>query len=71
VDRVSNRNPSGISPGTWWLGIAEAALWGLYGWHNTDAGIITFAITALLGSAAMLARHAATTRSAAAISSEA
>ncbi len=55
-------NPSGISPGTWWLGVAEAGLWGFYGWHHGDAGIITFAVTALLGSAGMLARHAATNR---------
>jgi len=53
-------DPSGISAGTWWLGVAEAALWGFYGWHNADAGIITFAVTALLGSAGMLARLAAT-----------
>ncbi len=53
-------NPSGISAGTWWLGVAEAVLWGFYGWHNADAGIITFAVTALLGSAGMLARLAAT-----------
>ena len=55
-------NPSGISPGTWWLGVAEAGLWGFYGWHHADAGIITFAVTALLGSVAMLARHTATSR---------
>jgi len=52
-------NPSGISPGTWWLGVAEAGLWGFYGWHHSDAGIITFAVTALLGSVGMLARYAA------------
>lgn len=53
-------DPSGISVGTWWLGVAEAGLWGFYGWHHADAGIITFAVTALLASAGMLARHAAT-----------
>lgn len=53
-------DPSGISPGTWWLGIAEAGLWGFYGWHHADAGIITFSLIALAGSAAMLLRYAAT-----------
>jgi uncharacterized protein with PQ loop repeat len=55
-------NPSGISPGTWWLGLAEAVLWGFYGWHHADAGILTFSVIALGGSAAMLARYAATHR---------
>ena len=59
-------NPSGIAPGTWWVGIAEALLWGFYGWHHADAGVITFAITALVGSAAMLARYRATRNRAAA-----
>lgn len=50
------RVPSGVSPGTWWLGVAEAALWGVYGWHHADAGIVTFAIVAIAGSALILAR---------------
>ena len=50
-------DPSGISPGTWWLGIVEALLWGFYGWHHADAGILSFAVIALLGSAAMLGRY--------------
>lgn len=53
-------DPSGISPGTWWLGVAEAFLWGFYGWYHADAGIVTFAITAVIGSGAMLARYAVT-----------
>lgn len=53
-------DPSGISPGTWWLGVVEALLWGFYGWHYADAGIITFSITALAGAIAMLARYSAT-----------
>lgn len=53
-------DPSGISPGTWWLGVVEAFLWGFYGWHHADAGILTFAVTAVVGSGAMLVRYAAT-----------
>lgn len=53
-------DPSGISPGTWWIGLAEAVLWGYYGLYHADAGIITFSVVAALGSVAMLARFHAT-----------
>jgi uncharacterized protein with PQ loop repeat len=53
-------DPSGISPGTWWLGAAEAVLWGYYGLYHADAGIITFGVVAALGSVAMLSRFYAT-----------
>lgn len=53
-------DPSGIAPGTWWLGVAEALLWGFYGWHHADAGLIVFAVTAAIGSAVMLGRYYAT-----------
>jgi uncharacterized protein with PQ loop repeat len=54
--------PTGISPGTWLLGVVEALLWGFYGWHHADAGVITFAVVAAAGSAAMLARYTAAAR---------
>lgn len=53
-------NPSGISPGTWWLGVVEAVLWGFYGWHHADAGIVTFAVVAAAGASLMLGRYLAT-----------
>jgi uncharacterized protein with PQ loop repeat len=53
-------DPSGISPGTWWIGMLEAALWGFYGWHHADAGILTFSATAAIGSGLMLGRYHAT-----------
>lgn len=53
-------NPSGIAPGTWWLGVAEGFLWGVYGWHHADTGLIVFALTAIVGSVAMLGRYHAT-----------
>jgi hypothetical protein len=59
--------PTGISPGTWWLAVAEAALWGFYGWHHADAGILTFSVVALTGAVAMLARYSATNRTARAV----
>jgi hypothetical protein len=53
-------NPSGIAPGTWWLGLAEGLLWGLYGWHHADEGILTFSAIAIAGSVLMLGRSWAT-----------
>ncbi len=61
--------PTGISPGTWALGIVEAALWGFYGWHHADAGIITFSVVATAGAVAMLARYVVTNRPASAFAS--
>jgi uncharacterized protein with PQ loop repeat len=52
--------PSGISPGTWWIGSVEAGLWGYYGWWHQDLAIAMFAITAALASGLMLARYYAT-----------
>lgn len=52
--------PSGVSAGTWWIGLAEALLWGYYGLFHEDAGIITFGIVAAAVSALMLARYYAT-----------
>ena len=52
--------PSGISPGTWWIILAEAALWGVYGKAYADVAIIIFAITASATALLMLARFYAT-----------
>lgn len=53
-------DPSGISPGTWWIGIAEAFLWGYYGWFWADIGILAFSVVSLVGSVLMLARYQST-----------
>jgi uncharacterized protein with PQ loop repeat len=53
-------DPSGLAPGTWWLGVAEGALWGVYGWHHADTGLLVFATTAILGSIVMLWRYHST-----------
>ena len=53
-------DPSGISPGTWRIGIAEAFLWGYYGWFHADVGILTFSVVGLVGSVLILARYAST-----------
>jgi uncharacterized protein with PQ loop repeat len=53
-------NPSGISPGTWRIGIVEALLWGYYGWFHADIGILTFSVVGLVGSMLMLTRYHST-----------
>ncbi len=53
-------DPSGVSPLTWWIGLAEALLWGYYGLYNRDAGIITFGVVATVAAVLMLARYYAT-----------
>lgn len=50
-------DPSGIAPGTWWIGILEAVLWGIYGVFNANPGIVTFGVVALFGSSLMLVRY--------------
>lgn len=55
-------NPSGVSPTTWWIGLAEALLWGAFGLYHHDAGIITFAIVGSVGSGLMLLRYYTTRR---------
>ena len=55
-------DPSGISPGTWWIGSAEAVLWGYFGLFHADRGIVTFGIVGVLGATMMLARYYATRR---------
>ena len=54
--------PSGISPGTWWIGIAEAALWWFYGIAHADVPLTMFGGVYFLGSVVMLARYYTTRR---------
>lgn len=53
-------DPSGISSGTWWIGITEALLWGYYGWFHVDVGILIFSAVGLVGSVLILARYHST-----------
>ncbi len=50
-------DPSGISPGTWSIGLAEAVLWGVFGFFHADVGIITFSVVGITGSVLMLVRY--------------
>ena len=55
-------DPSGISPGTWWIGTAEALLWGYFGWFHADVGIVTFGIVGVVASSLLLIRYYSTRR---------
>lgn len=55
-------DPSGVSPGTWWIGLAEALLWGAFGWFHGKAGIVTFSVVGAIASVLMLIRYQATRR---------
>lgn len=47
---------SGVSVATWLLAVAEAILWGVYGWWNLDAGLLALAATGTTMSLLVLAR---------------
>jgi uncharacterized protein with PQ loop repeat len=56
--------PTGISPGTWLLILAELLCWGIYGIHKSDPRLAFLGWTGVTASVLMLARarHAATAR---------
>ena len=54
------RCPTGVSPTTWSLAIAEAMLWGCYGLLVGDLALIGYGLVTSAGSALILGRWAAT-----------
>jgi uncharacterized protein with PQ loop repeat len=48
--------PTGVSPTTWSLAIAEAVLWGCYGWLMRDAALIGYGLVTSVGSVLILGR---------------
>jgi uncharacterized protein with PQ loop repeat len=54
------RCPTGVSPATWSLSIAEAMLWGCYGLLVGDLALIGYGLVTSAGSALILGRWAAT-----------
>lgn len=54
--------PTGISAGTWWIGLTEAVLWFVYGRAYADLPLQVFGLTYLVGSALMLGRYYVTRR---------
>jgi hypothetical protein len=47
---------SGVAPMTWMIAFVEAALWGIYGFAGTDAGLVTLAATGVVASSLVLVR---------------
>lgn len=52
--------PTGVSPTTWSLAIAEAVLWGLYGMLVSDAALVGYGLVTTTGSMLILGRWLAT-----------
>lgn len=57
----SNR-PVGIAPSLWIIGLAQALLWGYYGWANADLALVLYGTTLSLAALLILGRYAYTNR---------
>lgn len=51
---------SGIAPMTWMLGLADGALWGVYGWSRQDLPSVSYAILTMLTATVVLWRLSGT-----------
>lgn len=49
--------PVGIAPSLWVIGLAQAVLWGYYGWANADLALVLYAITLSLAAVLILGRY--------------
>lgn len=49
-------DPTGISPGTWGLILAELTCWALYGTHKNDTALILMGVTGTTAATLILAR---------------
>lgn len=54
------RVPSGVSPVTWGLMVAEAMMWGGFGWITGDLPLIGYGVITMVGCGLILARYWAT-----------
>ncbi len=50
--------PVGIAPSLWLIGLAQALLWGYYGWANADLALVLYGITLSLAALLILGRYA-------------
>lgn len=55
-------HPRGIAPGLWLIGLAQAMLWGHYGWVHTDAALVLYGCTTTGMAIVILARYHYTVR---------
>lgn len=56
------RNPIGVAPQVWMIGLTQALLWGHYGWWYGDTALMLYAATTAVASTAMLVRFAHVSR---------
>lgn len=42
VEAIRSDDLSGIAPATWWIALADAALWGAYGWVIADWALVGY-----------------------------
>ena len=57
VAAYRTRCPTGISPATWSLSIAEAVMWGWYGWLIGDLTLLGYGVVTGVGSLFVLVRE--------------
>ncbi len=50
--------PVGIAPSLWIIGLAQALLWGYYGWANADSALVLYGSTLSLAALLILGRYA-------------
>ena len=50
--------PIGIAPTLWLVGLAQALLWGYYGWANADVAMVLYGVTLSLAALLILGRYA-------------
>lgn len=51
------RSPNGVAPAVWMLGIAQAFIWGHYGWWHHDSALVLYGIVGSTGSLLVLLRY--------------
>jgi hypothetical protein len=53
---VRSANPVGLSPATWWMALAEAAIWLIYGFTRLDPALIVGGAGGTICAAAIVVR---------------
>ena len=53
---LRSRDLAGVAPGTWWIAVAEALLWLVYGWGVGDVALVVAGVVGSLVAAAILLR---------------
>lgn len=54
IKALRSHSVSGLAPGTWWFGLADALLWGGYGVAEHDPALITYGVVLSVASVTIL-----------------